>query len=132
MARLVFPSRLELKRPEGSGSEAPLAKVIFTLSLYTSPVQIKPSCDHTGTPGEVGFTHLHSSTTSGSARLIKVRIRESVRPLQSPSSGLVGAAARARLVCAGARSRSPHLRQSSPSVASQTLRRERPSFPEYS
>ena len=30
MARLVFPSRLELKRPEGSSSAAPLAKVIFT------------------------------------------------------------------------------------------------------
>lgn len=33
MARLVFPSRLELKRPEGSFSEAPLANVIFTTSL---------------------------------------------------------------------------------------------------
>src|SRR6516162_5250223 len=34
MARLVLPSRLELKRPEGSFSEAPLAKVIFTTFLY--------------------------------------------------------------------------------------------------
>src|SRR3954471_19919944 len=33
MARLVLPSRLELKRPEGSFSEAPLAKVIFTTFL---------------------------------------------------------------------------------------------------
>ena len=33
MARLVLPSRLELNRPEGSSSEAPLAKVSFTLSL---------------------------------------------------------------------------------------------------
>src|SRR5262249_21663856 len=33
MARRVLPSRLELKRPEGSGSEAPLAKVSLTLSL---------------------------------------------------------------------------------------------------
>src|SRR5262245_10849071 len=33
MARLVFPSRLELKRPEGSFRDAPLAKVIFTTCL---------------------------------------------------------------------------------------------------
>ncbi len=33
MARLVLPSRLELKRPEGSSSDAPLAKVIFTTFL---------------------------------------------------------------------------------------------------
>ncbi len=30
MARLVLPSRLELKRPEGSSNAAPLVKVIFT------------------------------------------------------------------------------------------------------
>src|SRR4030095_7184388 len=50
IARLVFPSRLELKRPEGSFRAAPLAKVIFTTFLYVSPAQISPSCDHTGTP----------------------------------------------------------------------------------
>jgi len=61
MARLVFPSRLELKRPEGSSNEAPLAKVIFTTFLYVSPVQIIPACDHTGAP-----LHFHCSTTSGS------------------------------------------------------------------
>src|SRR5450631_1857950 len=33
MARLVFPSRLELKRPEGSFRAAPLAKVNFTTAL---------------------------------------------------------------------------------------------------
>ena len=33
MARLVLPSRLELKRPEGSSNEAPLAKVSFTTVL---------------------------------------------------------------------------------------------------
>src|SRR6516164_8239769 len=48
MARLVLPSRLELKRPEGSFSEAPLAKVIFTTFLYVSPVQMIPACDHFG------------------------------------------------------------------------------------
>src|SRR5207247_7400976 len=66
MARLVLPSRLELKRPEGSSKEAPLAKVIFTTFLYVSPVQIIPACDHTGTP-----LHFHSSTTAGSASLIR-------------------------------------------------------------
>ena len=33
MARLTFPSRLELKRPEGSFRAAPLAKVILTTFL---------------------------------------------------------------------------------------------------
>ena len=37
------PPRLELNRPEGSSSEAPLAKVTFTTFLYVSPVQIIPS-----------------------------------------------------------------------------------------
>src|SRR6267143_3223314 len=59
MARLVLPSRLELKRPRGSLSEAPLAKVIFTTFLYVSPVQMIPACDHTGTPAIEfdGFLH---------------------------------------------------------------------------
>src|SRR5437667_5322311 len=85
MARLVLPSRLELKRPEGSGSEAPLAKVIFTTFLYVSPVQIMPACDHTGTPAIEfdGFLHFTSSTTSGSACLMRIRIRASVSPRQS-------------------------------------------------
>src|SRR5215510_969424 len=50
MARLVLPSRLELKRPEGSSNEAPLVKVSFTTLLYVSPVQMIPACDHTGPP----------------------------------------------------------------------------------
>src|SRR5271154_118830 len=33
MARRTLPSRLELKRPEGSSNEAPLANVIFTTLL---------------------------------------------------------------------------------------------------
>src|SRR5437762_4017222 len=87
MARLVLPSRLELKRPEGSFNEAPLAKVIFTTFLYVSPVQIIPACDHTGTPpGFVGLTHFNSSTTSGSACLMRARTRASVSPRQSLSS----------------------------------------------
>src|SRR5437667_2864802 len=81
MARLVLPSRLELKRSEGSSNEAPLAKVIFTTFLYVSPVQIIPACDHTGVP-----LHFHSSTTSGSVCLMRVRSRESISPRQSPSS----------------------------------------------
>src|SRR5260370_2410491 len=81
MARLLLPSRLELKRPEGSSNEAPLAKVIFTTCLYFSPVQIIPACDHTGTP-----LHFHSSTTSGSACLMRIRTRASVSPRQSLSA----------------------------------------------
>src|ERR1700723_3698348 len=82
----ALPSRLALNRREGSFKEAPLAKVTFTWSLYVSPVQIKPSCDQTGTPaGFVGFLHFNSSTTSGSTCLMKLRIRESVEPRQSSS-----------------------------------------------
>src|ERR1051326_8265183 len=40
-----------------------------------------PPSDHTGTP-----RHFHSSTTSGSACLIKARIWLSILPRQSPSS----------------------------------------------
>src|SRR3954453_8241971 len=80
MARRVLPSRLELKRPDGSGSDAPFANVIFTTFLYASPVQINPSCDHTG------LLHFHSSTTSGSACLISARSRDSISPRQPPSS----------------------------------------------
>src|SRR3954454_4746380 len=45
-----------------------------------------PSCDHVGTPGFVAFTHLISSTTSGSADLISSRTRRSVSPRQSSIS----------------------------------------------
>src|SRR5688572_30198831 len=89
MARLVLPSRLELKRPEGSSNEAPLAKVIFTKFLYVSPVQIIPACDHTGTP-----RHFHSSTTSGSTCLMSVPTRERVSPRQSPSSAILASISR--------------------------------------
>src|SRR5437763_5223461 len=89
MARRVLPSRLELKRPEGSSSEAPLAKVIFTTVLYVSPVQMIPACDHTGTP-----LHFHSSTTSGSRCLRSVRIRASASPRQSLSSLILASISR--------------------------------------
>ena len=35
IARLTLPSRLELKRPEGSDSDAPFAKVVLTTLLST-------------------------------------------------------------------------------------------------
>src|SRR5512146_744398 len=41
-----------------------------------------PSCDHTGLP------HFHSSTTSGSALLMSVRILLRASPRQSPSSAI--------------------------------------------
>src|SRR5687768_14600121 len=47
-----------------------------------------PSCDHTGVPGLVGLTHFHSSTTSGSASLVSVRMRLRVLPRQSASSAI--------------------------------------------
>src|SRR4051812_30256999 len=89
MARLVLPSRLELKSRDGSCKEAPLAKVIFTTFLYVSPVQIIPACDHTGTP-----LHFHSSTTSGSACLMTIRTRASISPRQSFSSLILASISR--------------------------------------
>src|SRR5689334_12575182 len=81
IARLTFPSMLELNRPEGSFNAAPLAKVNFTTFLYVSPVQTMPACDHTGVP-----LHFHSSTISGSASCISSRTFARVLPRQSPSS----------------------------------------------
>ncbi len=90
MARLTLPSRLELKRPEGSSSAAPLAKVSFTTALYVSPVQMMPPCSHTGTPsGFDGLRHFTSSTTSGSACLMSLRTRASISPRQSPSAAIL-------------------------------------------
>src|SRR2546428_9730757 len=57
MARLTFPSRLELNRPEGSFNAAPLANVILTTFLYFSPVQTMPAWEKTAVPGDVGLTH---------------------------------------------------------------------------
>src|SRR5262245_52536459 len=96
MARLMLPSRLELKRPDGSLSEAPLAKVSFTTALYVSPVQMIPSCSHTGTPRIEfdGFLHFTSSTTSGSASLMSFRTRASVSPRQSLSALILASISR--------------------------------------
>ena len=38
MARRTLPSRLEVNRCFGSGTDAPLAKVSFTAFLWTLPV----------------------------------------------------------------------------------------------
>src|SRR5881398_470905 len=86
MARLTFPSRLELNRPEGTFNAAPFANVILTAFLYVSPVQTMPPWDQTGVPGDVGLTHFHSSTISGSALCMIARTFASVFPRQSPSS----------------------------------------------
>src|SRR5436190_4139761 len=86
IARLTFPPKLELNRPEGSFKAAPLKNVSLTTFLYVSPVQIPPLWDQTGVPGFVGFTHFHSSTISGSASLMIPRTLLSVSPRQSPSS----------------------------------------------
>src|SRR5919197_6149473 len=42
-----------------------------------------PACDHMGVP-----IHFHSSTTSGSASLMSLRILLKVSPRQSPSSAI--------------------------------------------
>src|SRR6478736_683102 len=89
MAGSLCPSNLGLTRPEGSLSEAPLAKVSFTTILYVSPVQMIPACSHTGTP-----LHFHSSTTSGSASLMRLRTRASVSPRQSPSAAILASISR--------------------------------------
>src|SRR2546427_1319424 len=81
MARLAFPSRLELNRPEGSFNAAPLANVILTTFLYVSPVQTMPPWEKMGVP-----IHFHSSTISGSASCMISRTFASVFPRQSPSS----------------------------------------------
>src|SRR5499427_2412323 len=84
IALLTLPSRLELKSLAGSFKEAPLEKVSFTTDLYVSPVQMLPSCDQTGVP-----IHFHSSTTSGSASLMSLRILPRVSPRQSPSAAIL-------------------------------------------
>src|SRR3954470_21290148 len=48
-----------------------------------------PACSHTGTP-----RHFHSSTTSGSACLMRARTWASVLPLQSPSSLILASISR--------------------------------------
>src|SRR5688572_16193429 len=49
-----------------------------------------PSCSHTGTPsGFDGFLHFTSSTTLGSAALMRLRSRASVSPRQSPSAAIL-------------------------------------------
>src|ERR1700756_4019859 len=58
MARLTFPSRLELNRPAGSFNAAPLANVSLTTLLYVSPVQTMPPWDQTGVPGDVALAPL--------------------------------------------------------------------------
>src|SRR4051812_22539644 len=79
MALRVLPSKLELKRCDGSGVLAPRANVSFTTFVYASPVQTIPLCDQTGTPnGFVGLTHFTSSTISGSASRISARMRARV------------------------------------------------------
>src|SRR5438270_7844987 len=89
IARRVFPSRLELKSLAGSSNEAPLANVSFTTDLYDSPVQMIPPCDQVGVPGFVGLTHFHSSTTSGSASWMSLRILLKVSPRQSSRSAIL-------------------------------------------
>src|SRR5580765_1474150 len=85
IALRVLPSKLELKRRDGSGILAPRANVSFTTFVYASPVQTIPWCDQTGTPAIAfdGFLHFRSSIISGSASRISVRMRARVSWRQS-------------------------------------------------
>src|SRR2546422_6815794 len=47
-----------------------------------------PSCDQIGVPGFVALIHFHSSTTSGSASSMSLRMLLRVSPRQSPSSAI--------------------------------------------
>src|SRR5262245_63200951 len=91
IALRVLPSKLELKRRDGSGRLAPRANVSFTTFLYVSPVQTIPLCDQTGTPAIAfdGFLHFRSSIISGSASRISARVRARVSARQSPRSRIV-------------------------------------------
>src|SRR5881396_3508867 len=91
IARRVWPSRLELKRCDGSGILAPWAKVSFTTFAYVSPVHTIPWCDQTGTPAIAfdGFLHFRSSIISGSASRISARMRARVSSRQSPRSRIL-------------------------------------------
>src|SRR5437870_5065913 len=84
IARRVLPSKLELKRREGSGTLAPRGNVSFTTFLYVSPVHTIPLCDQTGTPaGFDGFFHFRSSIICGSASKISDRMPAKVLSRQS-------------------------------------------------
>src|SRR5664279_1242680 len=99
MARLVCPSRLELKSLAGSAREAPLKKVSFTTDLYVSPVQMTPSWDQVGVPAcLLAFTHFDSSTTAGSASVMRARIRPSVSSLQSAIAAILSLGLGAALI----------------------------------
>src|SRR5688572_7433930 len=89
IALRVLPSRLELKRRDGSGILAPRANVSFTTFAYVSPVQTIPLCDQTGTPAIAfdAFFHFRSSVISGSASRISARMRARVSSRHPPISG---------------------------------------------
>src|SRR5260370_29785494 len=94
MARLTFPSRLELNRRAGSFNPAPLANVILTAFLYVSPVQTMPPRDQTGVP-----LHFHSSTISGSAWCMISRTFASVFPRQRSEEHTSELQSHLNLVC---------------------------------
>src|SRR5438874_5005082 len=98
IALRVLPSKLELKRRDGSERLAPRANVSFTTFVYVSPVQTIPKggCDQTGTPAIAfdGFLHFRSSIISGSASRISARMRARVSSRQSPRSRIRGSMSR--------------------------------------
>jgi hypothetical protein len=84
MARRMFPSRLELKRREGSSRAAPWRTSSSRPSCRTRRCRRSRRATRPGVP-----IHFHSSRISGSACLISARIRPSVSPRQSSSSAIL-------------------------------------------
>ena len=83
MARRVLPSRLELKRPEGSFSAAPWRRSSSRRSCRSRRCRECRRATTSGTP-----RHFHSSTASGSASLTTARspAEHLAPPVAPPSS----------------------------------------------
>src|SRR5438105_1943980 len=84
MARLTFPSRLELNRPgwvlQGRTFEERHLDDGLVGLPRTDTTVMRPD----GVPGDEDFLHFHSSTISGSACLMSSRTLSSALPRQSP------------------------------------------------
>ena len=81
MARLVLPSRLELKRPAGSASNAPFAKVSFNIL-----VRLAGADDSAVGPDGDPVAPFHFLDRLGVGLLMRARTRASVSARQSPGS----------------------------------------------
>ncbi len=81
MARLTFPLRLELKRPEGPPTQLPWQMSSSRRSCTSLPCRRRRRGRRRESP-----IHFHSSTISGSVLWMTSRTFASVFPRESPSS----------------------------------------------